>query len=216
MIRSLSFPSRSPFLPAFNIECFEEKLPDTLTKRLAEIILIEEPNILNSTQAHKDDPDPTWLTSRLWQYNLFDFDYPEVRELKDWIRTQYVSFLEQKDLTPQTVYAQCWANIVRGHRTIFKHNHATAHSDIPPEYSYLSGNISVAAEGTRTCYQNPLISQHVIGMVNVPGTLLIFPSYVNHWVDENRSPNPRLSIAFDLIPESTYNLSKNKSNFRRL
>lgn len=216
MLSKLEFESKSPFLPQLTIEVWRASLPIDLTHRLSEIILEEEPKVLASTKSHPDDPDTTWLTSRLWQYNLFDWDYPEIAELKNFVKNEYLNFIQLKNILPNPVYVQCWANVIRNHRTIFKHNHATAHSDIPPEYSYLSGNICIRAKGTKTYYQNPALQQQAIGVPNEAGMMILFPSYINHWVDENKHPNPRLSIAFDILPQSTINLCQNKTNFRLL
>jgi ectoine hydroxylase-related dioxygenase (phytanoyl-CoA dioxygenase family) len=50
---------------------------------------------------------------------------------------------------------------------------------------------------------------------NIPGEMILFPSYIVHWTDQNTSKTPRISIAFDIITEEVYNMIDNH-NFRVL
>lgn len=216
MIIDFKFISKSFFLPEYSIKMFQTNLGERLSKRLAEIVLLEKNNILKNTKKHQDERDDDWLTARLWDYNFLDFDYPEVKELKQYIKTQFLDFSKQLGHTPGKVYIQCWANIIKNDgRIITPHEHANAHAQAPGEYAYLSGNICLQAENTQTYYRNPFLCDMYGGITNVPGDMILFPSYVIHWTDPNHSPNPRISIAFDLITEEVYNMLNN-TNYREL
>ena len=130
----------------------------------------------------------------------------------------YVEYCNSIGAPVETVYANCWANIIRNTgRTISAHNHADAHIDAPLEYSYVSGNICVTAIDTKTYYANPFIQKISYGIKNMPGELILFPSWVVHWVDKNENDEARISIAFDIVTEEVYNLpSESKNNFRKL
>jgi hypothetical protein len=185
-----------------------------ITKRLAEIVLAEENNILNNTSP-KNPNDPKWLTQRLWEYNFLDFDYVEVSFFKDWVKEQYLDYARQVGLPVGKTYIQCWANkIINDGRNIVPHNHTDAHADAPPQYSYLSGNICLQAVDTKTYYASPFDMRMRIGVDNNQGELVLFPSYVMHWTDKNQSEIPRLSLEFDIITEEVYNMIDNKKNYR--
>ena len=195
---------------------FQTNLGERLAKSLSEIVMTEKDNIIKNTKGHHDERDPEWLTARLWEYNFLDFDYPEVKELKEYIKTTFLEFSKQLGHEPGKVYIQCWANIIKNDgRIITPHEHANAHAQAPGAYAYLSGNICLQAENTQTYYRNPLLCDMYGGITNVPGDMILFPSYVIHWTDPNYSSLPRISIAFDLITEEVYNMLNN-TNYREL
>ena len=214
MFFQLQFPSKSPLLPDCSINLYRVKLDKKITKKLAEIILLEEPNILANTKPQNLN-DPEWLTQRLWEYNFFDFNYVEVSYLRDWLKEQYVDYMRQTGLPIGKTYIQCWANkIINNGRNIVPHNHCDAHANAPCQYSYLSGNICIQAVDTKTYYASPFDMRMRIGIENQEGEMVFFPSYVMHWTDKNTSETPRLSLAFDIITEEVYNMIDNKSNYR--
>lgn len=213
MFFELQFPSKSPFLPNCSINLYRVTLDEALTKRLAEIVLAEEQTILSSTQSRSSEDD-NWLTQRLWQYNFLDFDYYEVRQFKEWLKQNYISYMNQVGLSVGKTYIQCWANkIINDGRNIVPHNHTDAHANAPCQYSYLSGNICLQAIDTKTHYANPFDIRMFIGVENKQGEMIFFPSYVMHWTDKNQSEIPRLSLAFDIITEEVYNMIDNR-NYR--
>jgi hypothetical protein len=214
MLFQLKFVSKSFFLPAQSIDCWAVSIPSA--GRLSEIVLLEEQNILDNTQPHDNEADPTWLTARLWQYNFLDLDYPEIQELKEFIRQQYVDYSTRLGYVPGKTYIQCWANIIRDNqRCITPHEHACAHAQAPGEYSHVSGNLCLQADNTRTYYKNPVLPDMAAPIDNAPGEMILFPSYIVHWTDQNTSKTPRISIAFDIITEEVYNMINNH-NFREL
>lgn len=221
----LDFPSKSPFLPAFS-------LPLCITKferyeELGRLVLEKEQEILDSTNPDPENGPRDWLTNRLYDYNLLDYadEYPVLNEFKAFILESYIEYCRIMNAPIESpVYVTCWANVIRNNgRTISAHSHSDSHKDAPEEYSYVSGNICVAADDTRTYYQNPFLPKHLgkggqaYGIKNIPGEATLFPAWTMHWVDEHHSSEPRVSIAFDIITEEVYNLpSKRKPTFRKL
>jgi hypothetical protein len=213
----LNFPSKSPMLPAFNINLFDVKLDVETTKQLAEVVIAEETNIINNVKSTESTDDPTWLTGKLWSYNFLDFDYPCITQFNNFIFDSYKSYMNTIGVDCyEPVYIQCWVNILKNNgRIIQPHNHANAHCDAPYEYSYVSGNISIRVENTSTFFAHPLFKDLVVDIPNKTGELIMFPSFMIHGSSENKSETPRITIAFDIITEEVYNMVDNH-NFRLL
>jgi hypothetical protein len=218
MITELQFESRSPFLPAFRIPVNKSHFTEGGYKgidALRELVLSKEQEILESTEPYPKTDLTDWLTNRLYQYTLFDYsnEFPILISLKEHIKKSYLEYCSGMNIQSSKVYITCWANVLRKNgRKITPHHHADNHIHAPWEYSYVSGHISIAAEGTSTYYQNPLISNQSFPIMNIPGELYLFPSWVIHWTDENESDRERVSIAFDIITEEVYNMFPESNN----
>lgn len=215
---NLQFESKSPFLP-------ELSLPLNITtfnrfKELEILVLEKEQEILDNNDPVPPTDSRDWLTNRLFSYNLFDYveEYPVLIEFKKFIYESYVEYCNSIGAPVETVYANCWANVIRNNgRTISAHEHSGAHIKAPHNYAYVSGNICVNAMNTNTYYSNPYLPKQAIPIKNIPGELVLFPSWVTHWVDQNLSDTPRISIAFDIVTEYVYKLKKElATNFRKL
>jgi Putative 2OG-Fe(II) oxygenase len=218
MLTTLSYESKSFFLPKYCVDLWKCKLDKELTKRLAEIVLLEEPRVLASTTKPSFEQGETWLTGRMWQYNVLDWDYPEIKQFQEWIVEQYKQYCIAVGTTPaDKLYCHSWANIILNDgRRITEHNHAHANTGGPGgdysstiENSYVSGHISLQAENTKTYYRNPYIEIYK-GIPNVAGDMWLFPSYIDHKTDKNKSDIPRISVAFDFITKDVYNKIGNK------
>lgn len=213
---SLNFESKSVMLPSICINLFKYTVSNSLSEQLINFILQNEQTILSTTEMQDGETDETWLTGRLWQYNLLDYDSACVLDLQNAITDSYKLYLTSIGAKPESViYVQCWANIIRNNgRFIFKHNHADAHGDAPEEYSYVSGNLCLQAENTGTYYQSPFTDHHY-RIENIPCEMILFPSFVNHWTDPNLSEDLRISLAFDIITPEVYAMTNNP-NFKRI
>ena len=217
MIYDLHYNSKSKYLPSITIRLGKTFLDDATTSALSKIVLLEEPNIIKNVRSADGSEDPEWLTGKLWSYNFLDFDYPEIKDFKKFIKDSYEEYARSWGYEPDNpVYIQCWANVIRNNgRRISPHNHASAHSDAPHEYSNVSGNICIQAENTNTYYENPFLKYNAIAIENVAGEMVMFPSHLIHWTDINESENPRISIAFDIITKEVYDMIDNH-NYRLL
>jgi len=213
----LEFPSKSAYLPAFTIPL--NKTVFDSYKELEKLVIEKENDILiNKPYPENDGLD--WITNRSYSYNLLDYheEYPVLLDFKKFIYDSYIEYCEFMGAPIQTVYANCWANIIRNNgRTISPHTHSDGHINAPLEYSYISGNICINAIDTKTYYANPFLPKQSYAINNIPGELILFPSWVLHWVDKNMNDTPRISIAFDIVTEEVYNMPTSlRNNFRKL
>lgn len=225
MIESYVFESESIFTPNFTFSYHRSKCP-VHTETLGNIILKEGAKILKQFPEEGDNKD--WLTSKLWKYNLFDWDYAEIKQLKEFVREQYISLMAEIGREPEKTYIQCWANILNDpKRCIIPHHHADGHATdirrirlgeakgVPQKYSYLSGNLCVETYNTNTYFRNPFLDREFVPIKNVNGEMIMFPSFITHWTDYNQNPQPRITISFDIIKEEFYKLIDGK-NYREL
>lgn len=209
MIIDVIYQGKSPVVPYLGLKFHFSTLPDSLVKDLAEIIYLVEPDILKNNKP-KADRDPKWLTAYLWNYNLFNYDYKSLKILKTIIAQEYHQYLKELNIKEEPAYIHGWANILRTGRDIGKHHHADAHCEAPEEYAHISGNICIHAENTKTHYISPFIRTMSASLQNNIGDIVLFPSWVEHATDKNPSSTPRLSLAFDIITETVYNMVDTK------
>lgn len=215
MIEQFVFSSKSIFTPSFTFNYHRSKCPID-NDVLGSIVLAEGAKILK--QFPEEGNNKEWLTSKLWKYNLIDWDYPEIKQLKQFIRDQYISLMREIGQEPEKTYIQCWANILNDpKRCIVPHHHADGHSgsNVPQVYSYLSGNLCVETYNTNTYFRNPFLDKDVLPIPNVNGEMILFPSFIVHWTDYNQNPQPRITISFDIIKEEYYKMIDG-SNYREL
>jgi alpha-N-acetylglucosamine transferase len=215
MIENYVFGSESIFTPNFTFSFHRSKCPIN-NHTLAFIVLREGEKILK--QFPEEGANKNWLTSKLWKYNLLDWNYPEIKQLKEFIREQYVSLMREIGRQPEKTYIQCWANILNDPtRCIVPHHHADGHSggNVSQSYSYLSGNLCVETYNTNTYFRNPFLDKDVLPIPNVDGELIMFPSFIVHWTDYNQDLEPRITISFDIIKEEFYKQIDGK-NYREL
>ena len=215
-IHTLEFETRSNLLPPLAIPIGIKQFNPITTIMMAKIIHDMEEQIL-AIECPVNQRENRWMTARLGYYNFLDFDYPQIRSLETFIVESYKEFLMGiQTPTEDKIYCHAWVNIIRKGEQITKHNHADAHTNLPGCYSYLSGNLTIEAENTSTNYESPYNGQ-LHRIPNKNGSLTIFPSFVMHHTSINKSEFPRLSLAFDIIPESTYKLmTENKHLFKEL
>lgn len=201
-------------LPQFNVPVFFTKLDEETRIGLLDLINEKTEEIL-SLPCNNPERDKNWLTSRLWKYNLLQFESKHTKNLKKFITESYKGYASSLHIDIEEVYCQCWANrVVNDGRPITLHTHTEAHGGAPEVYSYISGNICIQAENTSTFYKSPFTSE-MIGIENEYGVLTLFPSYVPHCTSVNKSEKPRISIAFDLINTNVYNMLQN-TNYVKL
>jgi hypothetical protein len=237
MLTPITLPGNSPIVPTIDVQFFKASMQDGVAQRLAEIVLQEKDHILETTPVPKG-MSPTWLTGRFWSYNLLDYDHEELRYLKTFIAEQYGNFMQSLDLPVTPVYIKVWANLLRFKQEITWHNHfdcVTGLDTMDAVFPHISGNICVKTHGTKTWFRSPFLGgagadsfgngkgkgssrfkQDVIGIDNVVGECLFFPSWVIHRTDENETTEPRITISFDIIPESVYLVKQDNAIFRRL
>ena len=186
------------FNPTYSYFIGEDILPIN-TQVLSEFLLYKEKEIIKKYPPFDDGgtslPKES-VTSRFIHYNLLQF--PETNYLKKYIRNTHDKFLKQLNQNiDQNYYAQCWFNVMRVGEQIKKHKHASEND------SYLSGHICVQVEKTNTYYESPFYKNE-FASENIPGKITLFPSWMTHHTDQVSSFNERITIAFDIRPESSY------------
>tara|TARA_B100000902_G_C27008691_1_gene763624 strand:+ start:50 stop:781 length:732 start_codon:yes stop_codon:yes gene_type:complete len=208
----------TPFTAFWQYFIGERILSKINCDRLKEFLLSKQEEILEI----KDDLNDggTGLgnqstTSRWLSYNVFQWDQEDLKILEEGIiKTHdiYYRLLVGKE-PPEIEIPACWMNIMNKGERIKKHNHAF------DEKSYLSGNFTVACEGSKTVYVNPMyhISEDELieafekdgeefgecfyASTNKTGNLTLFPCYVPHFTTEHTSDTERITIAFEIVPK---------------
>lgn len=220
-------------VPPFDLPLEIDSIGELLRQKLESIIDSEEEKIKETYAPFKNkyddnrNPDEVngledWVTNRAFEYNLLKFGdkYPEVTELKTKIYQQYINYIDALGIPNDTIpYVQVWFNVLRKDSRFFsRHHHAHPARIGDTVDAYISGNISIRAENTKTYYYSPYIDNQSVGITNIPGESVLFPSWAYHSTDQNKAELPRLSIAFDIITEEMYNKGKmdNKQNYIRL
>jgi hypothetical protein len=233
MLTPITLPGRPPLVPAIDIQFFKASIQEGMSERLAEIVLKEKDHILETTPVPKG-MSPTWLTGRFWHYNLLDYQYEELKYLKTFIADQYAIYMQKLGQPITPAYIRVWANLLRFKQEITWHNHfdsVTKLDTLEPVFPHVSGNICIKTHGTKTWFRSPFIggagadgfgkgvtrfTKDVIGIDNIVGECLFFPSWMIHRTDENETIEPRITISFDIIPESVYQVKEDNEIFRPL
>ena len=135
------------------------------------------------------------------RYRFFDKDFwskPIIKRLEINIRENVRKYLEFQLLSiPKELYIQAWVNVMRNEQSIDIHQHDYT------EHSFISGNICVSAENTKTHYVNPnnyfTLNKQAHHSDNKPGKITIFPSVLPHYTDEYKGNKERITIAFDIF-----------------
>lgn len=142
-----------------------------------------------------------------WQSNHDLHNLPAAQPLVDWISSAARNLLDYLHIPAPVMITGCWANINApgtGHRL---HSHRN---------NYLSGvyyiqtqagadtinffDPKIQAGVIRPWASEPTAENTEVAMIRVTsGTLLLFPAWLQHAVDTNRSNAPRISISFNLM-----------------
>jgi hypothetical protein len=233
MLTPITLPGQPPIVPAVDVQFFKSTMQSGIAERLAKIVLQEKDHILANTPVPKGI-SPTWLTGRFWHYNLLDYNYDELDYLKKFIAEQYTKYTQELGIPTESAYIRVWANVLKFKQEITWHNHFDSVTNLNTAnavFPYISGNICVKTCDTKTWFRSPFVGgagtnsfgkgatrfkNDVIGIDNVIGECLFFPSWIIHRTDKNETIEPRITISFDIIPESVYLVKENNQSFRRL
>lgn len=177
-----------------------------------ETTIIDQEHLVSSVPKSTDDP---YKHTQQWkQHNLFD-DVPgldgdhlqrfpkheSVNELLNLIRINYLEHLANLRYPRKKVYINGWANILRGGEWISKHSHMSH------EEAYLSGCYYLTTNNTNLYLSNPGSSGESlldeIAIKTDTRKLVLFPSWLPHWSDKCEDNSIRMSIAFDIVTETT-------------
>ena len=124
------------------------------------------------------------LTSRAYHFNVLN--WYGVRSLRKCIKKSFNCYTKENH---QSIYVQCWANVLRKGEKILSHNHRD-YENLP--FPRISGNLVIYSDTlTHTFYDGSPIENEI-------GRLVLFPSDVYHWTDTYLGNSERITIAFDI------------------
>lgn len=198
-----------------------------LNKRLAEIVLQKEREILTHEQPTAGATGEHDLTAYRFKYNVLNWDYPECRTLREMVLVGVREFVrlngDPADPGYQIAGISCWANVLRHGESIEVHHHDPGY--LSAHYTVQSGHgaahvpsaqphsAASALESGNTVYYRPGFFERSQGertfgslwdldwrISTKPqeGNLTFFPSYVRHEVRSQLEPGERISIAMDI------------------
>ena len=188
----------TPFAISYEIKVLHEQmLEDDEAVSLTALILEKEGDIIRENPQYTNDGGTGLgehsLTAKFAAYNMLEWDNEVCQKIKTKLREGIDRMCP--DLQ-ENIYAQMWANVLRRGQSIRPHQHAC------DEYSFLSANITLQANGTQTVYQNPYGLDN-LAFDNKPGYVSIFPEYVIHWTTVHNQPlTPRVTLGVDIVVES--------------
>jgi len=133
------------------------------------------------------------LTSRFFHFNVLN--WWGTKSLRKWIRKGYEAYTGIKG---NSLYVQCWANVMRKGEQIQSHQHCSYNDRIITSEQHLCGHLNVQVDGlTSTYYEgNPIL--------NVKRAMVFFPNNVLHWTDRCESESERITIAFDVYSKEYF------------
>ena len=140
---------------------------------------------------------PTSLVSRHRFFNFFNFKHKTTKILQKFIKDNIKLFFKEfpKKFNTSDLSIICWYNVIKKWEKLSYHNHR------PLEIagsSFISGHLTIACDKTSTHYYS-LCKKFHWEVKNIPGSLIIFPSYVPHETDVHLGKHPRIMIAFDIL-----------------
>ena len=204
--RFVSDSPETPFAPKWDFRVGTFSCDDIDTNSLCNFLLKKEGEVKNLPSSI--DAKGWWTdggtglglestTSKFQNYNIFDWDHPEIIKLKSNIIRNFQIYNKEceVDTLPVELWAQGWFNIMSKGQQVNPHLH-----DITSK-SYLSGNFSVKVKNTSTCYMSPInqiYEPEIIDIENECGNMSLFPSSIIHYTSTHQDDDPRITIAFDL------------------
>jgi len=140
---------------------------------------------------------PNSLTARYKFFNFFKLEHKTTRVLQKFLKDNIKLFLKEfpAKFDTSNLSIICWYNVIRKWEKLSYHVHRPIDD---AEKSFISGHLTVACEKTSTHYYS-LCKKFHWEIKNIPGSLILFPSYVPHETDVHLGQHPRIMIAFDLF-----------------
>lgn len=161
------------------------------------------------------DPGHTLSNVLGWHSKVNLFDLPELQEFKHLVNgaiAQAAQAIGYGDV--KIIPANCWANVNPKYASNKIHDHANCllsgvyYVKTPPDSGHL---VFYDPRQAKTFYKpnvstlTPYIGD-AVNYVSEAGMLLIFPSWLKHGVEPNLSEDDRVSISFNYVFQSSWNI----------
>ena len=180
---------KTELAPNYKYVILESQLTDT------NLILLKD-EILNREKQISEGKNIS-----LSRYKFFNKEFwhrPIIQSLENEIKEHIIKYLNFQLLTiPEELYIQAWINVMRDEQAIDEHQHDYN------EYSFISGNICITTQDTKTHYINPnnyfSENKQAHHSDNLPGKITLFPSVLPHFTDEYKGDKERITVAFDIF-----------------
>lgn len=205
-IKLINFKSNfplTPFSPNYNYFIFENNIDNQVNiNEILRIMFNREKELLKDDKnIDKNDSQKKFMTIRYKFFNEKIFKMKYMINLINVLKQNIYNYSEiLHEKIPKNLWIQIWCNILRKEQSIDIHQHEAN------EYSYLSGNLCLLSNNTKTHYINP---QNYFkkfnpeySSENKKGSLTIFPSTIPHYTDSVNGDDIRVSIAFDVLIEN--------------
>lgn len=140
----------------------------------------------------------------MWKkYNCFTFDHPSIENLKKDIYKEYLNFMEELGEEPEEIYINGWFNPYNKGQGQRIHYHNMSDS------SYLTGVVTLTESNTSTDFMVPappgIDPDHrqplwdCVKIKNHKGSLVFFPQWTYHYVEQVTEDIKRVTIGFDIF-----------------
>lgn len=196
-MKIINFKSKLPltsFSPNYNYFIVENNINNDV--KIDDILSL----MLNREKELTKNKNPKDLTP-INRYKIFNVDLLE----EEIISTLIINIKKHLDyylktvneLLPDNLWMQVWCNILRNNQRIEIHQHEAS------ETSYLSGNLCLTDNNTKTNYINPQTYFKTLEpeyfSENKKGVLTMFPSLLPHYTDKVDNDEIRVTISFDIF-----------------
>lgn len=144
------------------------------------------------------------LTTKWYTYNFLQTNHPCIQKLREFIFSEVKIYFEEIGHQDPNLYYQSWANLLKNKEVLSIHSHAGS-------YSYVSGVFFVKTVESSTKYFIPMdrripgvedFFETEIEIKNIEGSLVIFPSFIEHCSTPTLENLERITIAFDILKEA--------------
>ena len=210
-------------IPTLSVEIKEA---EKLNEKLARIILKKEHDVISKGKPTKVAGLAEGLTAHWLEYNVLNWDDPEISEFRQHVLTglrRYLELIGDPDSPEMKVSGiSCWANVLRYGQALEVHHHDPAF--VSMHYHVQNGNdpdaeLSPEAEqqnsgstvyfrpgfmershgGKAAGLSSPWDENWRISASPTEGKLFFFPSYIRHEVRPYMGKTQRISIALDVF-----------------
>ena len=190
----------TPFCLNYNYFILENNIEDGINIDEMSKLMVDRESELLKENNNEIKNNKNVISDR---YRFFNKKLYDVKCIKDFITIIKDNIVEYSDKVfeplPEKLWIKMWCNILRKGQNINIHQHRI------DKKSYLSGNLCLHADDTKTHFLNSQTyfyrKNTMYSSENKKGNLTIFPSILPHYTDMVTNDKPRITIAFDIMIE---------------